>query len=79
MFRITKALGFVTGIVLGVITRDNYLYPYPLRVSDLEEDFNKYNKEMDKKEAELKITIKEMDKKLEKAQGIYVTKKHKQY
>ena len=40
--RVGKAFGFVLGIGLGIITRDHYMYPYPLRVHDLEEDFKEF-------------------------------------
>lgn len=39
MIRISKPIGFIVGVVLGIQTRDNYLFPYPLRVEGLREDY----------------------------------------
>jgi hypothetical protein len=48
--RFGKPFGFVVGVFLGIITRDHYVYPYPLRVQDLEEDFKEFQKQTDKME-----------------------------
>lgn len=75
MIRISKPIGFIIGTVLGIYTRDNYLYPYPLRVSDLQQDYEKINKNIDDRMAELQGTIIRMDEQLQLAQGVYITKK----
>lgn len=36
MLRLSKPIGFIIGIGLGIYTRDSYVYPYPLRVQDLQ-------------------------------------------
>lgn len=43
MLRVSKPLGFITGMLLGIYTRDSYVYPYPLRVQDLQEDYENIN------------------------------------
>lgn len=35
MVRIGKGIGYAFGIFAGIVTRDNYQYPYPLKVEDL--------------------------------------------
>jgi len=32
MIKIGKPAGFILGFLFGINARDNYLYPYPLRV-----------------------------------------------
>lgn len=44
MLRIGKPIGFIIGLTLGIKTRDFFIYPYPLRAQDMEEDFNRYTK-----------------------------------
>lgn len=46
MVRISKSLGFMLGLVMGIYTRDNYVYPYPLKVQQLEEDYQKISKDI---------------------------------
>jgi hypothetical protein len=41
MFRPGKPIGFVVGLLAGFYTRDNYQYPYPIRVHDLQDAFDK--------------------------------------
>ena len=53
MIRISKPIGFIIGTLLGIYTRDNYLYPYPLRVSDIQQDYEKINKNIDDRTEEL--------------------------
>jgi len=55
--RFGKPVGFLLGVFLGVITRDHYMYPYPLRVQDLEEDFKEFEKQTDKMENEVQKKI----------------------
>ena len=38
------------GVFLGIITRDHFIYPYPLRVQDLEGDFKEFSKQTDQME-----------------------------
>lgn len=47
MLRLSRPIGFVLGIVLGIYTRDSYAYPYPLRVEDMQEDYEKINSSID--------------------------------
>lgn len=47
MLRLSKPFGFITGILLGIYTRDSYVYPYPIRVQDLEEDYKKLDSSID--------------------------------
>lgn len=49
MVRLSKPIGFLAGIYIGITTRDYFIYPYPIRVQDLEEDFKKYEKESKKR------------------------------
>lgn len=53
MLRLSRPIGFVLGIFLGIYTRDNYVYPYPLRVQDLQADYEKINSSIDGRMAEL--------------------------
>ena len=39
MIRPGKAIGFIVGLFIGIYARDNYLYPYPIRVHDLQSAF----------------------------------------
>ena len=48
MVRVSKVVGFVVGAGLAVITREYFIYPYALRVQDMQEDFNHYEKEANK-------------------------------
>ena len=77
--RVGKILGFATGLFIGYKTRDYFIYPYPLRVDDLQINFEEFEKETDKMEKELKKKIKKMEKRLDQVQGIYMAKKHRQY
>lgn len=79
MIRVSKPIGFLIGICLGIYTRDNYVYPYPLRVQDLEEDFKELDTNVNTRIRELENTINKMSNDLEVAQGVYVTKKHKMF
>ncbi len=76
MIRLGKPIGFVVGILLGITTRDNYLYPYPLRTDDLEEEYKQYTKEATAREKHLNDSIAKMEAQLEKAMGVYVKMKH---
>jgi|JI9StandDraft_1071089.scaffolds.fasta_scaffold1231064_1 hypothetical protein len=42
MVRIGKGVGFAVGVLMGFITRDSYQYPYPLRVDDLKDDYDRF-------------------------------------
>jgi hypothetical protein len=35
MLRISKPIGFGFGVLIGMLTRESYVYPYPLKVEDL--------------------------------------------
>lgn len=75
MLRISKPIGFILGAFLGIYTRDNYLYPYPLRVSDLQQDYERLNSSIEERMDGLQGTIAKMDEQLQLAQGVYITKK----
>ena len=79
MLRVSQPIGFVIGFVLGVYTRDNHLYPHPMRVSDLEEDYTKMESELAGRREELAKTVEKMSDQLQKQQGAYVAMKHKVY
>lgn len=53
MLRLSRPVGFVLGIVLGIYTRDSYVYPYPLRAQDMQEDYEKINRSIDGRMNEL--------------------------
>jgi hypothetical protein len=47
MMRISKPIGFCFGVLIGMLTRESYVYPYPLKVEDLKEDFNELSKKIE--------------------------------
>ena len=53
MLRLSRPIGFFMGLFLGMYTRDSYVYPYPLRVQDMKEDYEKINNNIDGRMAEL--------------------------
>jgi len=53
MLRLSKPIGFLFGVGLGLFTRDNYVYPYPLRVQDIEEDYIKLSNSVNSRIGEL--------------------------
>ena len=55
------------------------MYPYAIRVQDMQEDFKEYQKKVDEVEKDTQKKIKKMSARFEKVQGIYVTKKHQQF
>lgn len=75
MIRTSKPLGFILGTLLGIYTRDNYLYPYPLRVYDLQQDYEKLNNSIEDRMNSLSVTIVKMEEQMQQAQGVYITKK----
>ena len=64
MLRLSKPFGFLAGILLGIYTRDCYIYPYPLRVQDLEEDYKKIDDNIKERSGELEKTVNRMSKEL---------------
>jgi energy-converting hydrogenase Eha subunit F len=77
--KISKTVGFVLGLALGIFTRDNYLYPYPIKVEEIQEDFLTYSDNIGTHEKQLHQTITNMKEQFEKVQGIYMTMKHRPF
>jgi hypothetical protein len=75
MLRLSTPIGFIAGLFIGIYTRDNYVYPYPLRVQDIQEDYDKLNENINGRIADLEATINKMENELEAAQGVYITRK----
>jgi hypothetical protein len=60
MVRFGKPIGFAVGLMLGVSTRDYFVYPYAIRVIDLEDDFKQYEQEALKAERQVERIIRGM-------------------
>ena len=79
MLRISKPFGFIVGLYLGITTRDNFLYPYTIKVQDLQQEYTTVMAKLDQEDSDLSKTIDKMTKDLDKAQGLYISLKHKEF
>ena len=57
MIRFGQPIGFIFGVVIGIKTRDYFMYPYALRVQDLEQDFRQFEGTSTQMERELEKKI----------------------